>query len=422
MTEQLSPAAKLLEARLGDVTSRMVIQQSFIACVFAKLERSVREGDPAFAAATNGHQVVFGVEIMSGFTDDELMFVCMHEALHVAFLHNWRAEGYNQRVANIAMDAIINRALDKAGFTFNREDFQIVRIPWVTDDMDWETVYDRLMKEARQPPLDGSGKAKSRGQGEPQPGDGQSSGEPGEGGAPDPGTSASNKYPNGLNGDVQAPTGEVSEMDVEASTLTAAKMAKACGSNSALLDRFLSGLPAPSVPWQEETRDLLKAFSRDDYSYRRFNRTLLSRLGVVAPTLYSPSMGALVIGFDTSGSVGDEECRQIGGEITAIAEELRPTAVIVVYVDAAVKSVQRFEAGEPVELKPKGGGGTRFKPLFDYVVDQIEEPVEAVIYFTDLWGNVGECEDPGVPVIWACTDRSKKDTAVPFGRVLSVRV
>ena len=50
--------------------------------------------DPSIGtAATDGQRIIFNPEFMDVLTDDELMFVMMHEILHVVLRHNDRTEG-----------------------------------------------------------------------------------------------------------------------------------------------------------------------------------------------------------------------------------------------------------------------------------------------------------------------------------------
>src|SRR5260370_1652888 len=111
----------------------------------------------------------------------------------------------------------------------------------------------------------------------------------------------------------------------------------------------------------------------------------------------------MVIGVDTSGSVGKEELEQFAGEITAISDEVQPDRIYVVYCDAAVNSVQEFGPSEPISLEPKGGGGTDFRPVFDWVEENAINPA-CLIYLTDLC-----CESypvaPHYPVLWATDSR-----------------
>jgi predicted metal-dependent peptidase len=125
-------------------------------------------------------------------------------------------------------------------------------------------------------------------------------------------------------------------------------------------------------------------------------------------------LGEIVIALDTSGSIGKLELEQFTGEISAISEEAQPEAIHVVYCDVAVQSSQEFTASEPVRLEPKGGGGTDFRPVFDWVAKNDLAPV-CLIYLTDLC-----CESfpeiPDYPVLWVTDSRR----TAPFGETVRI--
>ena len=49
-----------------------------------------------------------------------------------------------------------------------------------------------------------------------------------------------------------------------------------------------------------------------------------------------------------------------------------------------------------------GGGGTRFRPVFDYRAEKQHggEKIAALIYLTDMECDMKECGEPDFPVIW----------------------
>jgi predicted metal-dependent peptidase len=115
--------------------------------------------------------------------------------------------------------------------------------------------------------------------------------------------------------------------------------------------------------------------------------------------------------------MGPSECNQIAAELQAIVDDLQPAFVEVIYCDSRVASVQRFERDEQLVLKPKGGGGTRFEPVFQHVMESGEYYC-GMIYFTDMEGDLDECTDPGFPVIWA--DIGRYHPEPPFGSRVEV--
>ena len=391
--------AQELEQRVSLIASKMTLREPFIAAVFTKLDRTFPQDG---TAAVNGRRVEFGVDFCAGLSDEKLMGLALHEAMHVVLMHMWRRDGRDPALWNIANDAIINRMLAVKGYDLPDGG---VQFSWVTEEMSSEEVYRKLLEN---PPPQSMRRGKGQqgqGQGD-DPSSGQNSQKSGGGGWD--GT-----------GDLEDAADQADQADMEATIMTAARMAKACGDTSALVQRVLGGELSPSVRWSDVLRHVMTSAARDDYSYRRFNRRLLPQ-GIYMPSLYSDAMGGLVIGVDTSGSVSAAELDQIAGEINAIVEDCRPEWIEVVYCDSRVLSTERFTQGDPVQLHPKGGGGTRFKPVFDHV-ERMGEKVAAMIYLTDLDGPL-DLEAPDYPVIWGVTSPRSYDAEVPFGTVVPVVV
>lgn len=385
---------KTLEERVATAVSRMTIKEPLLATVFTRLERRFHD-EEKITAYTDGRRVGFGREYCGRLPDDELLFVVIHEAMHVALMHSFRTGSRDRALANIAQDAVINCQLKAMGYWRGFEKYGWVMLPWVTTEMGWEEVYARLLQE-------NGGKGGGKGQGD------LSLGQTGGGGF------------NGEGDVAPAPEG-ASEMDAKASIQAAARMAKACGCGNGVVSMVLEGALDSVVPWQDALRHLMLSKVRDDYSYRRWSRRHFATFGVVCPTLYSDSMGGMVLGFDTSGSIfgSPEELHQIAAEINAIAEDLKPEYIEVVYCDSDVAGVERFEQGDKVILHPKGGGGTRFKPVFDYV-EKMETTPAVLVYFTDLEGNYEECQPLDCDMVWAVTCARNQRVKTPVGTVLAV--
>ena len=85
------------------------------------------------------------------------------------------------------------------------------------------------------------------------------------------------------------------------------------------------------------------------------------------------------------------------------------------YCDYAIGGTQEYTPDDlPIELKPVGGGGTSFKPVFTWL-DSYDGEVECLIYFTDGWGDQDELETSISDTIWITTE--KED--FPFGEVIT---
>jgi predicted metal-dependent peptidase len=101
-------------------------------------------------------------------------------------------------------------------------------------------------------------------------------------------------------------------------------------------------------------------------------------------------------------------------EIRSILMGQRPRLVHVLYFDAVVQKVESHQAGEPISLEPVGGGGTDFRPCFDWLRERGIVP-HTLVFLTDLCGTFPS-DAPPYPVIWASTESRR----APFGQVVSM--
>ena len=67
--------------------------------------------------------------------------------------------------------------------------------------------------------------------------------------------------------------------------------------------------------------------------------------------------------------------------------------------DSVIHQVHKVDQTTDIlSLEFAGGGGTSFTPVLEYVE---EHPTQALIYFTDLFGE-SELEPVNYPVLWIC--------------------
>jgi predicted metal-dependent peptidase len=137
-----------------------------------------------------------------------------------------------------------------------------------------------------------------------------------------------------------------------------------------------------------------------DYSYRRPNRSYLSR-GLVIPGLKSSTL-KIVIVVDTSGSINQTALNAFASNVELIRKQIGDHELVLIFCDDAIKGVETFGYNEEVVWKTKGGGGTSFKPPFKWVEDNMVDPPGCLVYFTDgvAGGRVPQSA-PNYPVLWA---------------------
>jgi predicted metal-dependent peptidase len=165
--------------------------------------------------------------------------------------------------------------------------------------------------------------------------------------------------------------------------------------------------------WRAILGDFVAATAPSDYRWTPPNRRHIAS-GLYLPSVERRGLGEIVIAVDTSGSIGKRELEQFAGEISAISEEAKPEAIHVVYCDAEVQFAHHFGPSEPLELEPKGGGGTDFCPVFQWVDEKEITPV-CLIYLTDLCCN-SYPQAPEYPVLWVTDSRRR----AAFGETVCV--
>ena len=378
-----------LASRLELAYSKLGLREAFIAAVMTRVKREVSDKVPT--AATNGTWVRFNPTFCDPLSDEELFGLVLHEACHVVLMHMWRRDGRDAKLWNVANDAIINAYIKSRGWQLPKGG---VHLKWVQEEHSSEYVYNKLREQQQEQQQNGGGNGNGDGGGD----------DDGMGGGFD-GT-----------GDLVDAQDEATRVDMEATIVAAAKMAKECGQGSALIDRVLDKVGDAKVRWQDVLRSMLTESAAADYTYLRPSRRFIGS-GLYMPSLRSDALGGLAIGFDTSGSMGPSECNQIAAELQAIVDDLQPAFVEVVYCDYAVTHVERFERDERLALNPRGGGGTRFKPVFEHFAESGEH-YAGMIYFTDMEGHLDECDEPEMPVVWA--DIGYSHPKEPFGTRVEV--
>lgn len=363
----------------------------------------VKDGFPT--AMTNGRDEIYGREFIRSLDDKELAFVVLHEVLHKAYrhMHTWRKLWEeNQQLANMACDYVINLELVEMD---KRND--VIAMPvkggkaiGLVDarfaGMNSKQVFDILKKEKEEG---------GKGQG----GDGG-----GEGGIDkhdwEGAKELSDKEKKELERDIDS--------GIRQGLIAQRKVA---GSGAGGMSRELGELLAPQVNWREALREFVKSTVRggDTSSWRRVNRRFL-HTGVYMPTLISERVGHLVVGIDTSGSIGGQQLNDFLSELQGIAKDVKPEKVDLLYWDSVVAGHEEYSTSDldniVMSTQPKGGGGTDPTCMIGYMKAKNIQP-EAIIVLTD--GCIGSWGvEWNAPILWVVIDN---DVIAPVGKTIHIK-
>lgn len=384
MSTNLSVHDRISKARI-----KLVLDDPFFGVICMRWEVIEAHTD---TMATDGNNLYYASKFVESISDAELVGVIVHEAMHVALMHMLRLGSRDKLVANMAMDFAINPTIDSkyklppggcndpkyAGWTF-------------------EDIYDDLMQNLPPPPPQGGCSGNN-------PGDGQG------------GTWGQVFAPKGKDGQAMSEAEmKVMEADMKSTVANAAAVAKKQGKMPANMERFIDKLLKPQVDWREKLRAVVTGLYPVDYTWRRFNRRLADE-GIYAPSIRREGAGEIVVAIDTSGSIGKKELTTFFSELAAISSEVMPERVHVLYIDADISGIDVFEHGDEIVARPRGGGGTDFRPAFTWADANVDNP-QALVYFTDMYGSFPQTP-PSYPTIWVSTSDVNQ---APFGEVINVR-
>lgn len=352
--------------------------------------------DPAIpTACTNGRDELYARKFVADLPDAELAFVVAHEAMHKMYRHltTWKKlHDENRQLANIAADHVVNLYL----LELDNERSVIVMPkhrqgplkgkPMGFADprfkgMNTKQVYDILKQEQKDKP----GGRQGEGEGE---GFDQHDWE-------------------GANGMTAEEKKELAREVDQAIRQGLIAQQKQKGGAAGGLDRELAELLEPKLDWRELLREFVKSMCRakDTSSWRRVNRRVLGD-DIYLPSLIGEKIGSIVIGVDTSGSIGGAELVEFLSEVKSIAEEVHPERVDLLYWDGAVAGHETYEGGA-VELlvtstKPVGGGGTSPSCVSRYLKDKNLKP-EVIVMLTDGYVGTDWGSEWTAPLMWVIT-------------------
>jgi len=192
------------------------------------------------------------------------------------------------------------------------------------------------------------------------------------------------------------------------------------------VQRCISEMLIPKIDWKEALREFVKSATqgKDKTTWRRLHKRYIAS-DIILPSSYSENVGNIIIGIDTSGSIGTEELTQFLSEVKSICEEVSPEAIDLLYWDTHVASRETYLnsqlASLTEETKPAGGGGTDPTCLPKFMKKH-DIKGECLLILTD--GYVGDQRPSdyaslgSMPVLWCVKGNRHFDT--PVGKTVHV--
>lgn len=345
--------------------------------------------DSVGTAATDGERIYFAPAFLEAISDGELVFILTHEIMHVVLRHTFRTGSRDNTLFNIACDIVVNSnilsasGMNRQSITLRKYGESMHVAPDGKEGFVYtaEEVYEMLKANPRY-----SYAARFK--------------------------------------DDHSRWGSAKEQGLEAvwnariKDAYEASKGKRCGRIPAGVERELKDLFDPKTDW----RVLLNDFIQEeivDYSFAPPDRRFADSPFFLPDFNETETVVKNVLFMiDTSGSMTDDEITQAYSEIKGAIDQFSGRLEgWLGFFDAAVVPPQPFtdEAGFRI-IRPKGGGGTDFSVIFDYIRKEMSGmEIASLIIMTDgLAAPPDESEAMGIPVLWIINNNF---ITPPWGRV-----
>jgi len=391
------------------------------------LSMTVVESDKIPTMATDGINIYYNPTYLLEQDEEIACTDIAHEGGHKGFMHPLRRGSRDKKLWTIAGDYAINGYLKASGLKIGHDYLHDAKY----DGMDAEAIYELLLKNPEQQPQNSCGcgglmdhpshqhgnEADHELKPSPNKPTGKGKGQPrGKEQRQDSASQDGQNRP-----DQEQGAGQDASAGTEADVLTALAQARAFAKGQGLMpsgiDMAVEAIVNPKVRWEAALQQFMERCSSDDFTWRLPDRRFMDS-GMYLPSLNSEAINEFVIAFDTSGSIFCNKALvdKFAEHISEITSMLSINKLRIIYCDATVQHVDEFTKAEmPVKVSNvRGGGGTKFEPVFEYIEKEGIQP-KGLVYFTDLDGSFPQYA-PGYPVLWA----SIKSRRVPFGEVLFI--
>jgi predicted metal-dependent peptidase len=215
------------------------------------------------------------------------------------------------------------------------------------------------------------------------------------------------------------------ETDWEMAVEQAMAVDKKAGRMPGGIERLIESNRPSRTDWRGLLRPFIEQQAPSDFTWRRPNRRYQAS-NLYLPSIAKENTPPILVAVDTSGSIGQAELDVFGQELTTILQESRPRAIHVVYCDTQINGPHETFTPDDgqVTLTARGGGGTLFQPVFDWLASAIDdgtldEPPACLIYLTDGYAaDLSDLSEPDTPTLFAITPGGTPD--MPFGQVVSI--
>lgn len=371
MIDNTTAARKVIER----ATISLLIDEPFFGLLVYKLDVIGDHRHDTFA--TDGirlwYNPDFAMEVFHRPTGlEQIKAVLAHEVLHCAFGHQYRRQGREADKWFRATDYVINAELVKCRFTLPPEG--LIDMQWLGHTAEY--VFTQLPDTPSFPRLD-FGKV------------------------------------------IDGPPGSAQSQSIEwdIAVQQAYDQAGSHGSIPQGIEQAIAERRRPRVDWRTYLADFIDRNCDSSSSWMVPNRRY-AHSGIILPSIVQSGerVGEIVNAVDTSMSCCIPEWQaQFWAEMQTLVSTLR-AKLYILHIDTQVHKAEVFDEDDQPSFIPTGGGGTDFRPAFEWVSENGIDP-KCLIYMTDMLGSF-PTSSPNYPVLWL--NVGDPSLLAPFGETIHI--
>ncbi len=356
-------------------------------------------------AATDGEYLFYNPSFIASLKEEDVCGVLAHEVGHIGLLHFSRQGGRERKLWNMAADYEINAALEENNIRLPKGalfDYKFINVIA-------EVIYE-ILKQRKEENLPEYKKDATM-------------------------TLTGGELDGGKTGEIpkeikSLPTVYIGKKknrkaaaEWKARVVRALQQAqKAKGNLPAGFERFVDKFVKTKIPWTKVLASMVETVMGE--GGRWVYTPPLRKFSWAADKFALPQEKKeevkAVIAYDTSGSITNKELTYFLSATWDIFSKYSNTKLTIIANDAKVHAVKRvknkrqfLKAAEGREIT-RGGGGTDFRPVFNYIKEKKIRP-KILVFFTDTYGDFPE-KAPKYRVLWVVTSNKE----VPFGKRIYV--
>lgn len=369
--------------------SLLSVKNPYFGMLASRLAHEANESVSSYAS--NGKRFIYNTQFLERCSVEEVMFILTNAVMHHVLAHQQRRLNRRGRVWQLATDYAINNLLAKNG----------VKIPQGANyNTEYELMYAEEIYEALKNDLNiGEGDAFSE------------SNDSAPKGAMSDQLSDDEQSFSSIDG-ISDEMGVQDESQWQYAAAIAQEVAQRKGAMPLGMERLGKKIKPSDVDWRFELYNAINRHMRNNYAFMPPNKKHIHR-GIALPSLTSDTL-SLCVAIDTSGSIDDALLGAFMEEFKTIMQNFPSVKIELIVADAKVHAHHTFISGDKMDFRLKGGGGTDYRPTFDYVEANLPMTT-MLLYFTDGEGSFPRIP-PNYDVLWALSRKAK----IPFGRALVI--